>query len=70
MKLSYIGTEMQNKKFCELISKTIVTCTFEGKCDFEKSNFTNGDFLFKSPKTRNTLIRELKQSIAKFVCGE
>ncbi len=68
MKLSDIGTDKQKKKLCDLISKTIVSCISEGKCEFEKSNLSNGDILFKPPKTRNSQIRGLKQSTAEFLC--
>lgn len=69
MKLSDFGTNKQNKKFCELITKTAISCVAENKCDFEIAKLKDGDFLFKSPKTRNKLVRASKKAVSEIFCG-
>ena len=68
MKISDIGTEREKLKMCDLISKTYISCEYEFKCYFEKSNLNDGDILLKSPKTRNPEIRELKKSFSALLC--
>lgn len=70
MELSDFGTEKGKLKFCRLTVKTFVSCSLENKCYFERSNLGNGDIIFKSPKTRDNVIRRLKESTADFFCGK
>jgi len=70
MKLSDFGTDNQKQKLCKLTIKSFISCSFEQKCYYEKSNLINGDIIFKSPRTRNKNIRELKEYISLLFCGK
>lgn len=70
MKISDFGTEKGKDELCRLLAKTLISCDSENKCYFEMSNLNSGESILKSPKTRNNIIRSLKESAADFFCGK
>ena len=48
------------RKVDKLIKKTYVSCITENKCYFEIVNNSDGSKTFKSPRTRNPLVKYLK----------
>jgi len=70
MKISDFSTEKGNSELCRLSAKTLISCGLENKCDFEISNLKSGESILKSPKTKNNIIRSLKESAAEFFCGK
>ena len=70
MKISDFGTEKGKYELCRLETKTLISCYSENKCHFEISNLNSGESILKSPKTRNNILRSLKESAADFFCGK
>ncbi len=70
MKRSDFDTEKGKYKLCRLSAKTLISCGLENKCYFEISNLNCGESILKSPKTKNNIIRKLKESTADFFCGK
>ncbi len=70
MKISEYGTEKGKDELCRLLAKTLISCDSENKCYFEISNLNGGETILKPPRTKNNIIRRVKESAADFFCGK
>ncbi|MHA1285670.1 MAG: hypothetical protein ACTSQP_24475 [Promethearchaeota archaeon] len=55
-------------KLKEILGKTLINCFIEEKCNPEIVRYIDGTIIFRSPKTKNPIIRYLKENIRNKNC--